>query len=77
MISVPFVDDGSVRAPAIQYDLSNAKGYFAEHLAAGVNCSEGHLRGRRLSGQSKKMSDDLLLRSASANKAFHIVEGDT
>lgn len=30
-------------APAIQYDLSNAKGYFAEHLAVGEYYSEGQV----------------------------------
>lgn len=30
-------------APAIQYDMSNAKGYFAEHLAVGEYYSEGQV----------------------------------
>jgi hypothetical protein len=38
-----FVDDRSVLAPAIQYDMSNAKGYFAEHLAVGEYYSEGQV----------------------------------
>ena len=37
------VNDGRVLAPATQYDMSNAKGYFAEHLAVGEYYSEGQV----------------------------------
>lgn len=37
------MDEGGVLTPAIQYDMSNAKGYFAEHLAVGEYYSEGQV----------------------------------